>query len=345
VEKSEEAVEELKTAVNGGREFFERSGNLPLGYITDRVYLALREVWKYLIEERHKVDESENGKDNLVIHYTSIAVLVSMLQGASKDNEERKEKEDKALEPGSTLGDKKSLWRLYDSVHLNDPDEGNYLIRNLHLPEKYAWLGKKDDVAPAYSTSFIIPDSTRDMSDNLVFWRTYGREGEGCSLVLNVPPFRLHKVLYGTKGVQPTAGALRPILDLLDPLLAIEDLSIRESVQRTVGESLEKIRYLYKSEAYEYENECRFVVVESDIPRDKICYEYQERNNSPARIRHYCEHEALQLGKLLDSNSSITLGPCVPYRDNVRSCIEELRNRAELHGPEIKISQIAYRKS
>ena len=197
MEKSKEALEKLKVAVKGGREYSEKLGTLPLEYVTENVFSALQNVLKYLIEERHKVDKSESEEDNFVIHYTSIAALESMLQNASK-------------------GDKKSSLRLYDSVHLNDPDEGNYFARNFNLPKKYDWLGKKD-VSHAYIVSFILPNSEEDMSNNLVFWRIYGKEGEGCSLLLRVPRCRLQKVLYGTKKVKRTVKDLRSVLDLLEP--------------------------------------------------------------------------------------------------------------------------------
>ena len=112
-----------------------------------------------------------------------------------------------------------------------------------------------------------------------------------------------------------------------------------------VWESLERIRYLYKNEAYEYENECRFVVAESNIlDKDKICFEYQDRNNSPARIRHYYEHEELGIKKLLVTGSSITLGPCVPYPYNMGYYLERLMQQVDLYGPKIKTSKIPYRK-
>ena len=240
MEKSKEALEKLKVAVNGGREYLEKSGTLPLEYVTEIVFSALEDVLKYLIAERHKVEESEN---KFVIHYTSIAALVSMLQDASKKEQERGDKEP---EPEPTPGDEKSSLRLYDSVHLNDPDEGNYFARHFNLPEKYDWMGKKD-VSHAYIVSFILPNSKEDMSNNLIFWRTYGQEGEGCSLSLSVPRSRLQKVLYGTKEVKSTAEALMPVLDLLEPLVKIDNPLIQEKLAETVWKSLEKIRYLYRS--------------------------------------------------------------------------------------------------
>ncbi len=269
-----------------------------------------------------------------------------MLQEVCKNKKEQKEPKS---EP--TLGDKTSSLRLYDSVHLNDPTEGNYFTLK-NLPQKYDWLGEKD-VNHAYIASFINPPNSnqeKKMSDDLVFWRAYGQEGEGCSLSIPVLCSRLQKVIYGLAGVKRTIKDLRSILDLLDPLVKSNNSSVRKSMQEklaeTIWQSLERFRYLYKSLAYKHERECRFVLLESDIEdKNNICFEYQDRNNSPARIRHYYEHEDFHIEKLLDSRSSITLGPCVPYRSNVRNCIEALLERANLYGPRIKPSKISYRKS
>ena len=359
MEKSEEVLEKLKMAVDGSQDYLE-SKNLASEYVTNNVCPPLREALKILcipIEEHHKVDEAESEKDNIVIHYTSISALVSMLRGASKESEykdKERETENKKHESDIMLDDKKSLWRLYDSVHLNDPDEGNYFARNLNLPKKYDWL-KKEDVSHAYIASFILPnsDSREDMSDNLVFWRTYGREGEGCSLSLPIPRHRLQKVLYGTKGVKSAVGILRPaldfLLDSLEPLVRIREQPLRKNVREilagVVWESLERFRYLYKSEAYRYEKECRFVIAESDIiNKNKIFFEDENLNNSPIRIRHYYEHENLDIRELLATGSSITLGPRVPHANNVCYFLNTLRERAGLVAQEIKISKIPYRK-
>ena len=330
MEKSEEGFEKLSATVESVRDYFTKPDNYNLEVlVTTTVCPELEEALTNLcprIEERHKIEESQS---KFVIHYTGITALVSMLENAS-------------------TGDKKSPFRLYDSVHLNDPDEGNYLARN--LLQKYSWLGEKG-VRHAYVASFILPNSEKDISDNLVFWRTYGREGEGCSLSLRAPLSRLREVFYGPDDdkVKHTVKDLQSILNLLDPLLKIDNPSIRENIQEKLAESfwkpLEKIRYLYKSEAYRYESECRFVILESEIDnKDKICLEYQERNNFPARIRHYYEHEDFHLEKLMGSDSSVTLGPCVPYRDNVNYCIKVLMKRANWES-EIKVSNIIYRKS
>lgn len=337
MEKFQETLETLEKFATGFREFLEKSKDSSLDYIDENVSSVLQNALNCLIKEYHRVDEPENKKDNCVIHYTSISALESMLQNASK-------------------GDKKSSLRMYDSVHLNDPDEGSYFINNLNLPKKFDWLVKRD-VSHAYITSFILPkneskrkiENEKNMGNNLIFWQAYGNEGEGCSLALPVPRCQLQKVLYGDKKVKRTSKALRSILDSLEPLVIIKDPSIGESVKeklaKVIWESLEKIRYLYKNEAFDYESECRLVVTESDISdKDKICFDDRDRKDSPSRMRHYYEHEELMIDKLLITGSSITLGPCVSYPYNVEYYLKTLMRRANLAGPKIKHSKISYRK-
>ena len=356
MEKYKEALGNLKAAVNHHQEYLEKSETLALAYVNDMVCPALRGVLRGLhlrIEERHKVDEK---KERFVIHYTSIAALVSMLQDASKEPEhedKEKERENKEPEREPTASHKKSSWRLYDSMHLNDPEEGSLLIRN--LPRKYDWLLGKREESHAYIASFIMPDSIikrDDLRDDLAFWCVYGMDGEGCSLLLQVPCKRLQKVLYGVMKVKYTVKLLRPVLDSLEPLVRIRKLSIRERVRKilswVVWEYLEKIRYLYKSEAYKRESEYRFVVAESDISdKDKICFKDRDQANSPARIRHYYVDEdlGLEVKNLLVTGSLITLGPCVSHPYNVKFSLKTLMRRANLYGPEIKFSEIPYRKS
>ena len=336
-----ERMENLKTFVEAGREYFDRHGDLNLGYITNTVIPALQNVLQDLcleIEKRHKI-EPTNERYIDVIHYTSIGTLVSMLQQEVKNKQ------------NATKDEQNASLRLYDSVHFNDPDEGNYFFEHLDL-SKYDWLGEQKE-SHAYIASFIIPDSdnNEDMSDNLVFWRTYGREGEGCSLKLRIPRDRLRKVFYGPGEVNATWQNLQPVLDVLYPLVSIRKRSLKEKVQKelakAIWKSLASLRYLYKSEAYEYERECRFVIPELDATdKDKICFEYQDQNNSPPYLTHYYEDDDLKVKKILTSGSAVTLGPSVPYRSDVSNCVKIMRDRAGLeHRLQIKTSGISYRKS
>lgn len=334
--RTEGTMEYLQKVVKEGREFFDRHGKLNLGYIDATVTPALEDVLQSLcskIEERHKIKpEDDQYRYTDVIHYTSINTLVSMLQQAAKNKQS-------------------ASLRLYDSAHFNDPDEGNYFLSNLNLPKKYGWLGDNKE-SHAYIASFIIPNDARDereMRDNLVFWRTYGRGGEGCSLKLSIPRDRLRKVLYGADKVKCTGKTLRPVLEAIHPLVSIRKRSLKEKVREKLAEavwkSLARLQYLYKSEAYRYEQECRFVIPELEIVnKDKINFEYKKQNNSPPYLRHYYEDDALALEKILISGSAVTLGPCVPYRSDVSNCLETLKRRAEIYGTEINISKISYRK-
>ena len=347
--QTEGTMEKLQRVVKAGRERLEKHGDLNLGYVERFVIPALKNVLKNLcleIEERHKIDP-EVEKDIDVIHYTSIGTLVSMLQQEAK-NRQNKAKD----EQESSKDEQNASLRLYDSVHFNDPDEGNYFFRNLNLPKKYAWLGEKKE-SHAYIASFIFPDpknKKRDMSDELVFWCIYGREGEGCSLKLCIPRDRLRKVLYGPNKVKCTGKELRPVLEAIHPLVSIRKRSLKEEVQKKLAEViwqfLAKFRYLYKSEAYRYEQECRFVIPELDADKDKINFEDKEHDNSSLHIRHYYEDDALKVENILTTDSLITLGPCVPDDPyNMSYYLDSLLRKAGLRGPEIKISKISYRKT
>ena len=370
-------MEKLKATIDSAPVYFAKSADFALDYVTWALCPALREELDDLysrIRQRHEVNSGQ-----YFIHYTSLAALVSMLGETSREEQKRedqkredqkredqkredqkredqkredqkredqKREEQKGQEqkPGPPL--RNGVLRLYDSVHLNDPDEGNYLIGS--VLKKFRWLRNPEE-SHAYIASFVMPDAKKDMSNKLTFWRNYGDEGEGCSLSLPVPRSRLEKVLYGIPEAQQTAKILSPVLVSLNSLVRTAKGPLRKAVQgesaRVVWSFLDRIRFLYKSSEYEYENECRFVVPESDIQdKDKIRFQYQDQNNSP-RIRHYYEDDALQINKLLVSGSSITLGPCVRYRKNVCFCLDQLKRNAGLSGTEIKCSTIPYRKS
>ena len=338
--ETERTMEKLEILVKAAPEYLVKDPKLGMDYVTDYVVPALEDVLKDLcpkIEKRHSIGRLEEG----VIHYTSINTLVSMLQQAAKNkqNAAKDEQESSKDEQNASL-------RLYDSVHLNDPDEGNYFYPNLNLPKKHTWLGENKE-SHAYIASFILPDLKRDMSNNLIFWPTYGKEGEGCSLQLDIPSCRLLKVLYGANHVKETRKLLLPVLNSLRPLVSIRKQLIKKKVQKKLAEAiwryLEKIRYLYKSKDYDHEHECRFIIPELDANKNKICFEPKKQNNY-LDVRHYYEHEALKVEKILTTDSLIMIGPCVPYPYNTSYYLKILLNKAGLPGPKIKISKIPYRK-
>ena len=169
---------------------------------------------------------------------------------------------------------------------------------------------------------------------------------------LPITPSQLRKVLYGPDKVQRTELLLNNMLNTLDeylgPLVSIPDPPAQAHIQTillgTVAGYVEKLRYLYKSEAYDYETECRFVIPESDTDKDLIRFEYQEQDESNIRIRHYYEIEELKLHRILVTDSEIRLGPRVINPDNVRYYLSALLRKAGLPGPKITTSDIPYRR-
>ena len=339
----EETLQKLRASVEAGLRLEAYPEHLS-DYVSNIVISNLEEVLRNVrtsIEQLHTLDESEVGQPNAVIHYTSIATLVSLLGGAE--------------------GGGRSSLRLYDSNHFNDPDEGNFFDRNIRLPSNVTRELVKSTYSPhAYIASFIVPHVKpgsrgagirRDMGDNLAFWRAYGKEGMGCSLKLVVPRDRLRKVLYGREAVRQTRRLLVPvlesILDCLTPLLRLSlAVDLRQHLTRTVAGHIDKIRYLYKSEAYDYERECRLVIPEVDAQKDLICFEYEKQDDGAVRVKHYYEVEELEVKNTFVTGSLITLGPRVPKPDNIRYYLETLLRKAERsYGPKFRTSRIPYQPS
>ena len=315
-------LEFLQRLSEVGLERFERDKGLMMRFVDEVVKPALVDVLGDLIgkiDRRHWIEEADSEEWTYAIHYTSLDALVSLLQRTDDD------------EGISSL-------RLYDSVHFNDPDEGNCLLRYMDLSKEHDWLGE----APthAYVVSFIRPkcDPRKDMSDNLVFWRSYGQEGEGCSLSLRLPKRKLRKVLYGVERVTETLELLKvnSVLKSLNPLVSITNPYIADELQTRlaaiVWSMLADIRFLYKSEAYEYERECRLVVPErAAVEKGKGVQFTNERGAvAPAKTRHYCEVKELSVDQILVTDSSITLGPCVPNEYNVKYYLESLLKKVKL---------------
>ena len=325
---------QLINEIDDGKRYWEAE-NLVRPYIEQKILPLLRGAQADIlpaIKRRHEVHPDRTNHRAVGIHYTTIGVLMQMLQ------------RQQCTTP-TTL-------RLYDSMHLNDPDEGNYLPRRISGESQFAWLGDRrqllhqdetggtvDEIA--YMASFIAGDAA---SDNLVFWRTYGREGKGCSILCSVEATYLQQILYGD-GVKKTIELLRPILESLAPIVAANDESIHDLLAATVWSSLRSILYLYKSTAYAYEDERRYVLPSSEVDPADIYYEYQDTPFGLPRIRHYLERPELSINELLPSGSIITIGPCVPQPNHVRRRLSSIASRALEGRPEIRLSEISYQQT
>ena len=281
-----------------------------------------------------------------VVHYTSLPALFAMVSepSALSDAEAKRGQADQRETDYRFL-------RLYDTANLNDPGEGAYFLKR---------FTKAYDVVriSAYAASFVSPDEAATdpvtTRDNLVFWRQYGKDGRGCSISVPAVRFagdrsvlKLWKIVYGSERAEEDAARLRPIVERLDKIDkdASADADLARHLTLTILESLGEIPYLYKSDAYLYEHECRIVALE---PAFDDCggmrYALDGRPGN-ARLRMYGVHPALSLTNILSTGSVITLGPTVPNVENVQYTVERLLKSVGIEGVPVKCSGIQYRRT
>ena len=215
----------------------------------------------------------------------------------------------------------------------------------------------------AYVSSFVVPngDQVDDAGDKLVFWRTYGLEGAGCSLTTKVPTDNLFRVRYGRKAASDAVAELDGVLattkaetkEALIPIMDIGDGSprrryvlsrLQDMMNSALREEVEALLYLHKSKAYEYENEARIIRTAPSIKakNGNIVFEYESDTN---KVRHYYEDDDLSVEKLLVTGSIITLGPCVSFKENMAYYLEHLKEKSGLVGPEVRQSEVSYRRN
>lgn len=353
MQRLETLLDELETAFIRNKGYFQRTERLASGLFDAHVSPILNRIEKevdgLLSRQYLLIDEDAGtpggGSSVQLIHYTTIAALVSILGGAGSIY--RKE-----ATGGSVPNDARpsaqrepSSIRLYDTEHSNDPDEGEYLVRSLRLYEKYDWIEQRQ-AHHAYVASFIQPNDNANVRDNLVYWRTYGNNGEGCSISISIPRDRVRKVLYGQRGVGYTRKVVSTLLDKVDHI--VSECELRNGIRRVLSASMWKIlsqvQYLHKSDAYDYERECRLVVPWEEKIRDDVLFEYEEMNGESPRIRHFIECNALEAREILPSGSCITLGPRVNHSASTRLFLERLLSRSGLP-TQVKFSEISYRAS
>ena len=297
-------------------------------FVDDVIVSKINDIFRekfVQVETLHDLRASDDG-ELYIVHYTGLDTLFSILRDFGRDS--------------------KGFLRMYDSFHLNDPEEGSFLTR----PSELGIEESETTAAHAYVASFVIFDESDDREfgdeDNLTYWLAYGREGRGCSIKFPVRHDRFRRVLYGQTDAQRTMEMLdvSSILDCIGPLTDIQPAELKR-IHRAVWANLERIRYLYKGEAYSYERECRLVKSAIDVNLgNEVAFEPEEQPDSSFRIRHYYEDDDLRIDRILTTGSRITLGPLVARPDNIRLYIRNLLDKAGLAGPKVKPSRIPYRE-
>lgn len=266
------------------------------------------------LEAKHRLEcDSEEVK---VVHYTSLETIHALL-----------------TEPAT------QYLRLYDSVHLTDPQEGRYVFKE--SGQKSDWL--ESPVSHAYIISFFPwkVDADGKSYDHLSHWRAYGDNGRGCSMVVSVPRRKLYAVNYRENVKNDDAKKLNEFVTVSDQVW--DGIINRKKGDVQYDDMLEifatalKSRFLHKDPSYKHEHELRALVAatKQSIKKQSIKTEVRGRH-----IRHYVEDGAFRMDCLLTSECMITVGPAVDHKQDVAQSFRRILGKT---GPEVDVSKIPYR--
>ena len=318
------------------------------GYVAVRVESAI----KADVRAALSVGLIEAPTDSIVVHYTSLDAVISMLRAAPNGN---------------------GYLRMYSASGFNDPNEGKLfssVARAKNQSLSHCLLEDSDaNWNPAFAASFILVEpfdseqsQTVDPANDLLFWRIYGREGTGCSLQIPLDALsdELREVTYGEVA---TANSIESIDQALDTVsqaskkvvsIATRNDLVQQNIlgaEKTVREQLQaelgKVRYLYKDLTYHFEKECRLVETPESAAEKGVRTDFDySGTQGVAVVKKYIDHPSLKLtADILRSGTRITLGPQVTNPVHAKEYIERLLRDAGFYGPEVLISEIPYRTS
>lgn len=285
-----------------------------------------REMLECLLDEINAIrkDKHTVPPGALVAHYTDSAALESML----------------TFEPGV----KKNLMWLFNVAYVNDPTEGQRLIRVAEeslgranplkefFPEK-----KTGELIELQGKDFLIfVGSFSRISDRLDLWRAYGRDGAGFSIATPLSAFPRESdqpLMGGTWADRENALAGSPLYGVcyeekeaietlkrlsgpLDKILAQtkrpELEKAKDAIDRIVVTLVNELLYLYKDVAFENEQEVRMIVAKRFDDRSL------RRQRRAAYERVYVETTGLFFEP---TGSKIVIGPKVENRREVKISI------------------------
>lgn len=289
----------------------------------------------------------------LLVHYTSIDVLFSMLS-CPLQHDARFTLSSSA--PSEELDRDSGFLRMYDTFNSNDPNEGLFFVQSTPrshpfvLQHSNLWKLLEDRAKlPAYVASFRGVSEVEEV-DDLVFWRTYAKEGEGCAIVCPVsffgPDTPVLQVKYGDESVKSSLDHLSTIFSALSSARSLRQhnlLYTTNAVPKYVSSSLSPIPYVHKAKDYEFEAEVRVVVPFVDlIPRSLFCHRIHDRETG-VKLRHFAHLPALKVLNLLRTDSLIMLGPAVQSKTNLSFVLQRRLINIGLVGTKICTSKIDYR--
>ena len=275
--------------------------------IVDALFVLRREC-QSILQKKHR----EEGQP--LSHYTKFVALDSVLKGGESNH-----------------------LRLYNVAYFNDPLEGaafpSALVdgmcewiygRKGKIPHEITVEGKKFSV---YACAFSALD------DHLPLWIAYGNNGDGYNITGTIPRhmkadeesgamqdmhrsffikdkstatnpddarIRVYKVLYGN-AAKDTVQELTRRLKELQSILQGKSDEVKQKVKAVAEWILADLRYLYKDEAFEWEEEYRIIRV-AEFGDEKM----KPDDRTPPRL--YLETPPFLFA---ESGGKVTVGPCV----------------------------------
>lgn len=247
--------------------------------------------------------------------------------------------------------------RMYNYEYANDPEEGKIkppewkkLERKAKsLLHKYDPEGSEERTRGGSTYGCSFSTNGRGVEDDLMFWRLYGNDGEGCSLKLGLMPGGMYRVRYRDqvgKRKRKEITEDREVVNRMNILLKIGEDTIEtvpdlhkvemgRSIARVLGQVLDGYSHLVKNKAHQHEQEWRMISampdreeVKYDVSRDRIVRRYIEKGD---------------MKDLFSSSSEITLGPRVPNIGAARDYVEALARKHGMKYTKVRVSSKKYR--
>ena len=256
-----------------------------LGYMVTE-FLALASQLASQIRQPHEHQRTPGSTLSLA-HYTSLDAVYQIVSSGPQ-----------------------GVLRLYDSVHVNDPSEGAATPEGTSIADALGSITEalglvrsfsSGAVSPiaynaarfstAYILSFLGTSDEEDPGDQLDFWRSYGRDGRGCSFTffpyLSGWPTQLvaglRSVRYGIQEASDYSKEIMLLLKIHNALSSlVQDLPELESALTAIHPSLEECfarRFLIKDSAYASERGSEICCFSQ--PSGAAPLPFSERRDSP----------------------------------------------------------------
>lgn len=302
------------------------------------------------------------------VHYTSLETLITILNKAVHKSTQH-------FDPYAFRADVPfgvGYLRLYSSDRSNDPQEGTYLeskareFATTHTTNggesfltDLIWPAITNLVQPskpedsyAFLASFIMPieGNSDQTGDLLPLWRAYGQDGHGCSITATLnPSLPLFRVEYGRDKAQKLIKiilfTISPVLQLITPPIDIEPelvTSLKNLIRSSVTEKTQRLHYLFKSEAYKYENEFRVIIMPGEAEETFTEYVGPTQRGVTTQFTQNLHLSTDQNHGMFVTGSNITLGPRVRNPAATAYYIRQMLKKSKLTGCGVHQSQVQY---